>query len=93
MTKRTYKAQAPRRTCIACREVKDKSEMIRLVRFTDGEVRIDLSGKLKGRGAYLCQTKECWEIGLKNNNLERTLKTSIKQENREQLGRYADSLP
>ena len=44
----------PMRTCIACREEKPKKEMLRIVRNAAGEIRLDLSGKLPGRGAYIC---------------------------------------
>ena len=80
----------PQRTCIACRRVRPKRELIRLVRISDGNVEVDTSGKKAGRGAYLCRARECWETGLKSNRLEHTLRTSITQENRERLVRYGD---
>ena len=51
--------QIPMRTCIACREEKPKREMLRVVKNAAGEIRLDLSGKLPGRGAYLCDSAEC----------------------------------
>ena len=75
----------PQRTCVACRQVKTKRELIRLVRIANGRVEVDTSGKKAGRGAYLCQTPECWEIGLKSGRLEYALQTTLTQENREQL--------
>ena len=78
----------PLRTCVACRSVKPKRELIRLVRISDGGVEVDSSGKKAGRGAYLCRGWECWEIGLKGNQLERTLRTTLTQDNREQLIEY-----
>jgi predicted RNA-binding protein YlxR (DUF448 family) len=82
----------PQRTCLACREVKDKNELTRLVRATDGSVDIDLSGRKMGRGAYLCRSRECWEIGLKGSRLEYALRTTISQANREQLIKYGRDL-
>ena len=49
----------PMRTCIACREEKPKKEMLRIVRNAAGEIRLDLSGKLPGRGAYICNNAAC----------------------------------
>ena len=82
----------PQRTCVACRKVKAKHELTRVVRISDGSVEVDTSAKKAGRGAYLCQSPECWEIGLKGNRLERTLRTSLTQDNREQLIRHGKDL-
>ena len=49
----------PVRTCIACREEKPKKEMLRIVRSAQGEIRLDFSGKLPGRGAYVCGSEAC----------------------------------
>ena len=49
----------PLRTCIACREEKPKKEMLRIVKNAEGEIRLDFSGKLPGRGAYVCNGEEC----------------------------------
>ena len=79
----------PQRTCLACRQVKAKRELIRLVPTQDGNIEIDTSGKKAGRGAYLCPVWECWEAGLKGNRLEHALRSRLTQDNREQLIRYA----
>lgn len=49
----------PMRTCIACREEKPKKEMLRVVKNAVGEIRLDFSGKLPGRGAYVCGSEAC----------------------------------
>ena len=82
----------PQRTCVACREVKAKQELVRLVRTADGNVEIDTSGKKPGRGAYLCRVQECWKTGFKSGRLEHTLRTSLTLDNREQLIKYGESL-
>jgi predicted RNA-binding protein YlxR (DUF448 family) len=82
----------PQRTCIACRKVKAKRDLIRVVRTPSGNVEIDAGGKKTGRGAYLCRTEECWEASLKGNRLEHTLRTSLTRENHEQLMKYAEGL-
>ena len=85
------KCHVPERTCVACRQIKPKRELIRLVRSLEGEVKPDHKGKEPGRGAYLCKTRECWELALekdKKDRLARVLKTSITTENRELLSSY-----
>lgn len=66
----------PQRSCIACREIKDKRELIRVVRTPDGEVIIDPTGKAKGRGAYLCRNSTCWHKGLEPGRIARALKVN-----------------
>lgn len=75
----------PERTCISCRQVKAKREMIRLVRVAEGKVEVDISGKKTGRGAYLCSSPECWESGFSAGRLEHVLRTSLSRENREEI--------
>ena len=78
----------PQRTCVACRNVRGKQQLIRLVRLSDGSVAIDESGKKAGRGAYLCADKACWQVGLQGNRLEHVLRTTLTPDNREQLISY-----
>ena len=75
----------PQRTCVACRQVKAKRELVRFVHTSDKGVEVDLSGRKVGRGAYLCQARECWETGLRGGRLEHSLKTTIAQDDREKL--------
>ena len=77
---------------MACRKIKVKGELMRVVRISDGSVEVDADGKKSGRGAYLCQTQECWEIGLKGGRLEHSLRTRLTPDNREQLTRFGRSL-
>jgi len=81
------KDSVPERTCIACRQVKPKREMVRLVRVADGLVEVDPSFRQNGRGAYLCRQPQCWDIGLRG-RLEHSLKTTLSKENREKLIEY-----
>lgn len=82
----------PQRTCLACRKVRAKQELVRLVRISDGSVEVDIGGKKAGRGVYLCPAPECWEIGLKGSRLEHSLRTTLTQDNREQLIRFGKDL-
>ena len=59
--------------------------MIRIVSTPDGIIEADTSGKMSGRGAYLCKDIGCWEEGLSGNRLEHSLKTGINQENKNRL--------
>ncbi len=70
---------------MACRKVRPKRELIRLIRISDGKVGVDTDGKKAGRGAYLCRAQECWQTVLKGSRLERALRTTLSQDNREQL--------
>ena len=88
----SIRKHTPQRTCVACRKVKDKEELIRLVRVSDGGVEVDTGGRKVGRGAYLCQVQECWEVGLKGSQLEHALRTILTQDNREQLIRCGKDL-
>jgi predicted RNA-binding protein YlxR (DUF448 family) len=70
----------PQRQCMGCRERKAKKELIRVVRQTDGVVSLDFSGKLNGRGAYLCPDAACLAKARKAKSLERSLETEIPEE-------------
>lgn len=62
----------PMRICVGCREKKPKRELLRLVRTPENEVKLDLSGKMSGRGAYICRQAECLKKALKGKRLEKT---------------------
>ncbi len=49
--------KTPIRTCVSCRSSSEKKQLIRMVRTADGDVRVDPTGKMPGRGAYLCGAK------------------------------------
>ena len=83
----------PQRTCVGCRKIRPKREMMRIVRTPDGGVEIDETGKKSGRGAYLCRQRECWEIALKKDGLEHALKTSLTDEERAAFGEFVHGLP
>ena len=70
----------PMRQCMGCRERKAKKEMIRVVRTTEGTVSLDFSGKLNGRGAYVCPDMECLKKAMKSKALDRCLEVTIPEE-------------
>ena len=75
----------PQRTCMGCNEKKDKKELIRIVKSSIGEVNIDKIGKMHGRGAYICDKKECLEKAIKTKRIERIFETKIEDEIYEKL--------
>ena len=81
----------PQRTCVGCREVLPKRNLVRLVHTTDG-VQIDQTGKLAGRGAYLHDRRDCWERGLKG-ALAHALKTTLTANDRARLEEFMNALP
>ena len=70
----------PQRQCMGCRERKEKRQLIRVVRKTDGSVCVDFSGKVSGRGAYICPDKACLNKALKSKSLDRSLEVAIPEE-------------
>jgi len=70
----------PMRQCVGCREHKAKRELIRVVRGPDGTIALDGRGKMPGRGAYLCPTRECLARAQKARALERVLECAIPEE-------------
>ena len=75
----------PIRTCIACRTSGDKRALVRIVRLPSGEILTDPTGKLPGRGAYLCPRSECLRKAVKEKRLSRALRSEIPEQAIEQL--------
>ena len=75
------------RRCVACRNNKNKNEMLRVARFNN-EMFIDLNQKGNGRGAYVCKDKQCIELTIKKRLLNRSFKTNLDSSIYEQLGEY-----
>ena len=68
------------RMCIACRNMKDKKELLRIVKDKEGVITIDESGKKNGRGAYICKIRECYEKLVKQKLLNKTFKCNVSEE-------------
>ncbi len=84
----------PRRTCVACRTERDKRELVRVVRTPTGAVTFDTTGRLAGRGAYLCADGSCWALASKRSALERALGVALPAEVRARLEHTgAQSIP
>jgi predicted RNA-binding protein YlxR (DUF448 family) len=79
MARSTVHRRLPTRTCVACRTEREKGDLVRIVRTQTGqdvEIRVDLTGKASGRGAYLCADPACWSKALKTRAVQRALDVS-----------------
>ena len=72
--------KVPLRQCVECGEMKSKREMMRVLKTSEGEIVLDITGKKNGRGAYLCKDRGCLTKAIKTKGLERSLKISIPAE-------------
>lgn len=70
----------PMRMCVGCQEMKEKRNMIRVLKTQENTFCIDETGKKNGRGAYLCRNMDCLSKAIKNHGLERSFKMSIPKE-------------
>lgn len=70
----------PQRTCMGCNTKKDKKDLIRIVKNKDGEISIDKTGKMPGRGAYICDDVECLEKAIKSKRVDKVFETTIEDE-------------
>lgn len=71
--------KVPMRMCVACREMKPKKELIRVVRTPEGDVIADETGRKNGRGAYLCRSEACLNKALKTRALDRALEQPLSE--------------
>ena len=70
----------PMRMCTGCREMKPKLQLVRVVKTPEGEIKLDNTGKLNGRGAYICKNTQCLNKAIKTNALARAFETSVSSE-------------
>ncbi len=88
---RRTRKHIPQRTCVGCRSVLSKKELIRIVNSPQG-ILVDLSGKMSGRGAYLHNVRSCWEKGLRG-SLGNALKRNLTDQEKKVLLDFMESLP
>ena len=81
----------PMRQCVGCREMKEKRELIRVVKSPDGDVSLDFKGKAPGRGAYVCHNPECLKKAIKSKALERAFSIEIPEAVYEQLTKQMEA--
>ena len=65
------------RLCIGCQEQHPKKELVRVVRSPEGDFSVDLTGKKAGRGAYICNNKECFDKAVKEHRFDRSFKCTV----------------
>jgi len=83
----------PQRTCVGCRTVRPKRELVRVVRTPEGTVELDPTGKRSGRGAYLCPDLSCLEAAVQGRRLERALRHPVSREVLEQVRSALEEIP
>lgn len=71
------KRKQPLRMCIGCGEMKPKTELLRIVKQKNGSIICDPTGKVQGRGTYLCTSRECFEKARKARRFERTFSQQL----------------
>ncbi|AIS52483.1 putative nucleic-acid-binding protein implicated in transcription termination [Thermoanaerobacter kivui] len=80
--------KVPMRMCLGCQQMKPKKELIRIVRRAkDSGVQVDLTGKVAGRGCYICRNVDCFEKAVKLKRIEKALEIPISEEIYQQLKR------
>ena len=72
--------KVPMRMCTGCGEMKPKRELVRVVKNSEGEISLDLTGKAQGRGAYVCRSIDCLKKARKSRRIERSFKCRIPDE-------------
>ena len=77
--------KVPQRKCTGCRESFDKSALIRIVRTPEGVLAVDRSGRMNGRGAYVCDNPDCMEKALGRQSLARSFREPVSAEALEKL--------
>ncbi|QOR36022.1 YlxR family protein [Clostridium sp. 'deep sea'] len=84
------KRKIPKRMCIACREMKEKKQLLRVVKTPEGDVKVDTTGKVNGRGSYLCKNSECINQAIKKKQISRALEVNIPADVYEELKKLGE---
>ena len=82
----------PQRQCIGCGEMKNKKDLIRVLKDTEGLISIDATGRKNGRGAYICPSVDCLKKAVKGKGLERSFKMPIPREVYESLEKEMEQI-
>ena len=81
----------PIRTCLGCYNKKNKSDLLRIVKTSDGNIKVDITGKSEGRGSYICHDIECLEKLIKTRRLNKALKINITETTYEEIRKAIES--
>ena len=79
------KKKIPLRKCTGCGEMKPKKELVRVVKTPDDKVLIDLTGRVNGRGAYICPDEKCLRIARKSKRIEKSFQMQIPDEDYDKM--------
>ena len=77
--------KVPLRKCTGCGEMKPKKELVRVVKTPEGEISLDPTGKMNGRGAYLCKDPQCLRKAQKSKRIEKALSCTVPDESYNKL--------
>ncbi len=83
----THGRKTPERTCIACRTTSDKRTFVRIARTPEGYVLVDATGRMNGRGAYLCARQSCMDEAVSRRRLDPALRVQLKDDDIDRLRR------
>ena len=70
----------PMRMCTGCGEMKPKRELVRIVKTSEGEISVDITGRKNGRGAYICKNLDCLKKARKIKRIDRVFECKISDE-------------
>lgn len=82
----------PQRMCVICRETNAKRTLTRIVRTSETHFDVDPTGRVSGRGAYICDNPSCWEKSASTGALARALRVTPDEESIQQLKDFAAGL-
>lgn len=82
----------PTRKCIGCGELKEKNQLVRIVRSKEGEISLDMTGKKNGRGAYISPDPQCLKQAFKKKGLDRSFKIGVPESVYETLKKEMEEL-
>jgi predicted RNA-binding protein YlxR (DUF448 family) len=82
--------KVPQRTCIGCRQIRSKKEMLRIVRTPEGSIEVDTTGKRSGRGAYICPNSECFREAIRGRSLANALGATVSHDVIERISKVLE---
>lgn len=84
--------KVPQRMCVGCREMKNKKELIRIVRNSEGILELDTTGKKPGRGAYICPDVACFNQAIKSKSIQKALEKELPPELQENIKNQIEAM-
>ncbi|NLB88740.1 MAG: YlxR family protein [Syntrophomonadaceae bacterium] len=84
--------KVPQRMCVGCREMKNKKELIRIVRNSEGALELDTTGKKPGRGAYICPNVDCFNQAIKSKSIQKALEKELPTELQEEIKKQIEGI-